>query len=276
MSATVAPASSRVPGRTGKKATFANVLASEWTKLLTVRSTFWTLLAGAIVVVGFSALWALAFTSSYDQLSASDRASLAPTSPMQIAFYFGEVIFGVLGVLVITAEYSTGMIRTALTAMPRRARYLGAKAAVLGLVVLVAGVVVSFASFFVSQLILAGKDLDGSLGDPGVLRSVIGGGVWLALIAVMALGIGTLLRHTAGSVVTVFVVLFVLGIVGGFLPGRWGDTVNKLLPSNAGGAILSPRKEAGQLGPWEGLGLFALYTLIVLAVALVLFERRDA
>lgn len=205
-----------------------------------------------------------------------DRATLEPTTPMQIAFYFGEVVFGVLGVLVITTEYGTGMIRTSLTAMPRRGHYLAAKALVLGGVVLVAGMVVSFASFFVSQAVLMAQDLNGSLGDKGVLRSVIGGGIYLALIAVMALGVGTLLRHTAGSVVAVFVILFILGIVGNFLPGRWGETVNKYLPSNAGAAILSPGTPGNSLSPWTGLGLFALYTAIVLVVALVLFERLDA
>ncbi|WP_279499297.1 ABC transporter permease subunit [Actinomadura rubrisoli] len=218
----------------------------------------------------------MAFSASYDEMSDSDRASFTPMLPTQVAFYFGMVIFGALGVLVITSEHATGMIRTALTAVPRRAHYLAAKTVVLGLVVLVVGIAVSFASFYVSQLILATKDLDGSIGDTGILRAVIGGGLYLALIAVLALGIGTLLRHTAGSIVVVFVVMFVLGIVGGFLPGSWGETVNKFLPSNAGTAILSPVRESEQLAPWTGLGLFAVYTLAVLAAALALFERRDA
>ncbi|MQY02370.1 ABC transporter permease subunit [Actinomadura macrotermitis] len=260
------------PGAT----TFGSVLASEWTKIRTVKSTFWTLLAGAVVVIGLSVLWALAFTASYDQMTPEDRATVAPTSPMQIAFYFGMVIFGVLGVLVITGEYTTGMIRTALTAVPRRPQYLAAKALVLAAVVLVAGEVVSFLSFFLSQLLLSSKDLDGSLGDPGVLRAVMGGGLYLMLIALMALGVGVIVRHTAGSVVVVFVVLFVLGIVGGFLPGEWGATLNKYLPSNAGGAILAPTQTGTTLAPWTGLAYFTLYTLVVLAVAVVLFESRDA
>ncbi|WP_019630761.1 ABC transporter permease subunit [Actinomadura atramentaria] len=257
-------------------ASFANVLSSEWTKIRTVPSTFWTLLAGALIIIGFSALWAWAFTASFDQLDRADRASISPTSPMQIAFYFGMVVFGVLGVLVISGEYGSGMIRASLTAMPRRAEYLAAKAVVVAGVVLVAGLVVSFASFFVSQPILMINHLDGSLGDRGVLRSVFGGGLFLALIAVMALGIGTIVRHTAGSIVTMFVILFVLGIVGGFLPGSWGRTLNQYLPSNAGSAILAPVRQSGSLAPWAGLGVFALYTAVVLLVAVVLFRSRDA
>ncbi|POM24033.1 ABC-2 family transporter protein [Actinomadura rubteroloni] len=258
------------------RASFANVVVSEWTKIRTVPSTFWTLLSGALVVIGFSALWSWAFVASYHQMTEADRASVSPTSPMQIAFYFGMVIFGVLGVLVITGEYGSGMIRTALTAMPRRPEYLAAKAVVVGGVVFAVGVLVSFASFFVSQPILSVHGFDGSLGEHGVLRAVFGGGLFLALIALMALGIGVIVRHTAGAVVTVFVVLFVLGIVGGFLPGSWGATLSEYLPSNAGGAILSPTRQAGTLAPWAGLGMFALYTAVVLAVAAVLFQSRDA
>lgn len=269
------------PARAGsrrdvKRVRFAHVLSSEWTKIVTVRSTFWTLLAGAVVLIGFSALWALAFTASYDRMSARDRATFTPMLPTQVAYYFGLVVFGALGVLVITAEHATGMIKTALTAVPRRAAYLAAKTAVLGAVVLVVGVAVTFASFYAAQGILASEHLDGSIDDPGVLRAIVGGGVYLALVAILAVGIGTLLRHTAGSVVLLFVVLFVLGIAGGFLPSTWGDTVNKFLPSNAGGAILDPVHKPGSLAPWTGLGVFALYTAVVLAAALVMFERRDA
>lgn len=271
-----APVLRRAGGRSRRRVRFGHVLSSEWTKILTVKSTFWTLLAGAAVLIGFSALWALAVGLSYDRMSPADKAAFTPMLPTQVAFYFAMVIFGALGVLVIASEHATGLLRTALTAVPRRARYLAAKTAVLGVVVLLAGLAVSFASFYVSQFVLAAKDLDGSLGDRGILRAVVGGGLYLALIAVLALGIGTLLRHTAGSVVVVFVVMFVLGIVGGFLPGSWGVTVNKFLPSNAGGAILSPVQEPGLLAPWTGLGVFALYTLVVLIAALALFERRDA
>ncbi|MBW8480972.1 ABC transporter permease [Actinomadura parmotrematis] len=274
--ATTATAGTAEPDPGRPRASFADVLRSEWTKIITVPSTFWTLLAGSLVVIGFSVLWAFAFTSTYDQLSPDARADVAPTSPMQIAFYFGMVIFGVLGVLVVTAEYTTGMMRTSLTAVPRRPVYLAAKALVLGGVVLVVGEAVSFLSFFLSQAVLATKDISGSLGDPGVLRAVAGGGVYLALIALMALGIGVIVRHTAGAVVVVFIVLFVLGIVGGFLPGQWGETVAKYLPSNAGSAILVPVEQSGVLPPWQGLAVFALYTAVVCAAALAVFQSRDA
>ncbi|MFG2000041.1 ABC transporter permease subunit [Spirillospora sp. NPDC048911] len=259
-----------------KRATFGNVLAAEWTKILTVRSTFWTLLAAIIVTIGLSVLLAWAFTTGYDKMSAADRAQFDPAAFALVGINFGMVAFGVLGVLVITGEYATGMIRTSLTAMPRRAEFLAAKALVLGLVTLIVGQLVAFASFLLSQLIFTSKNIDASLGDDGMLRAVMGGGLYLALIAVMALGLGVLLRHTAGSVTTVLGLLFVLPIIGQFLPGGWGNTVAKFLPSNAGGAILSARPSDDILAPWTGFGMFVLYTAIVLAAAFFLFQKRDA
>jgi ABC-type transport system involved in multi-copper enzyme maturation permease subunit len=264
------------PAGPAAKASFGRVLASEWTKIRTVRSTFWTLLAGVVVSVGLSVLISLAFASSYDQLPASDKASFDTASFSLVGLNFGMVAFGVLGVLVVTGEYATGMIRTSLTAVPRRGQYLAAKALVLTGLVLVVGLVVSFASFFLAQLVYRTKDLDGSLGDPGVLRAVIGGAIYLTLIALISLAVGMLLRHTAGAVTTVLGVLFVLPIIGSFLPGEWGDTVAKLLPSNAGGALMSARDMPNTLSPWTGGAVFALYTVLVLAAAFVSFQRRDA
>ncbi|REE99630.1 ABC transporter permease subunit [Thermomonospora umbrina] len=273
MTATSSEAPAAGPPR---KATFGNVLGSEWTKIRTVKSTFWTLLAGVVVSIGLSGLISLGFTSSYDQLSAEDKAQFDTAAFSLVGLNFGMVAFGVLGVLVITGEYATGMIRTSLTAMPRRTEYLAAKALALTGLVLVVGLVVSFASFFLAQLVYATKDLDGSLGDPGVLRAVIGGAVYLTLIALISLGVGMLLRHTAGAVTTVLGVLFVLPIIGSFLPGSWGDNLAKVLPSNAGGMMMSAREMDDALSPWAGGLVFALYTVVVLAAAFFSFNKRDA
>lgn len=272
----MAGAPAPAPAATGKRATFGNVISSEWTKILTVKSTFWTLLAGIVVSIGLSALLAWAFVASYDQMSASDRADFDPASFGLVGLNFGMVAFGVLGVMVITAEYSTGMIRTALTAMPRRPEYLAAKVLVLGLLVLIVGEIVSFASFFLSQLIYQSKDIDASISGDGILRAVVGGGLYLTLIALFSLGVGALLRHTAGAVTTVLALLFVLPIFGPLLPGDWGETVNKYLPSNAGGAIMSARQTDAALEPWTGFAVFAIYTVVVLVAAFALFQKRDA
>ncbi|MFC5182258.1 ABC transporter permease subunit [Actinomadura harenae] len=264
------------PGTAGRPASFADAVAAEWIKIRTVRSTFWTLLAGLVVTIGLSVLLALVFVSAYDQLTPRDRFQFDPTAYGLVGIQFGMVAFGVLGVLVVTGEYATGMIRTSLTAVPRRTRLFAAKALVLGLLVLVVGEIVSFASYFLSQLIFADRNLNEGLGEHGVLRAVIGGGLFLTLIALFALAFGMLLRHTAGAVTTVLGLLFVLPIIGSFLPGDFGVTIRKFLPTAAGGAVMGTRPSSDVLSPWVGLGVFALYTVVLLALALVLFQRRDA
>ncbi|WP_026411584.1 ABC transporter permease subunit [Actinomadura oligospora] len=259
-----------------RPATFTDAVAAEWIKIRTVRSTFWTLLSGLVVTIGLSVLLALVFVSAWDQLTPRDRLQFDPTAYGLVGIQFGMVAFGVLGVLVVTGEYATGMIRTSLTAVPRRARLFTAKALVLGLVVLVVGEIVSFAAYFLSQLIFASKNLDEGLGAHGVLRAVIGGGLFLTLIALFALAFGTLLRHTAGAITTVLGLLFVLPIIGSFLPGDLGQTIRKLLPSAAGGAVMGTRPSPDVLSPWVGFGVFALYTAVLLIVALIAFEKRDA
>ncbi len=255
---------------------FGSVLACEWTKIRTVKSTFWTLLATVVVTVGLSFLLALAFTASYDRMTASDRAQFDPAAYSLSGINFGMIALGVLGVMVMTAEYSTGMIRTSLTAVPGRARLLSAKALVLLVVSFVVGIVSSFAAFWLSQLVFDGKNLGTSLSHDGILRAVTGGGLYLTVIALFALGVGTILRHTAGSITTVLGVLFVLPIIGEFLPGKWGETVQKFLPASAGSAIMSTHPRSNSLAPWTGFGVFCLYTAIVLLIAYALFRRRDA
>lgn len=273
-----APAGSREPGgaKTGGPAGFGHTVAAEWIKILTVRSTFWTMLAALAVTIGLSVLVALGFVSSYDQVSDADKARFDPAAYGMVGTNFGMVAVAVLGVMVISAEYSTGMIRTSLIAVPNRSRLLAAKAIVVALIVLVVGEIASFTSFFLSQLIFASKNLDGSIGDPGVLRAVVGGGLYLTAIALFSLAVGAILRHTAGAVTTVLGVLLVLPIVGSFLPGEWGDTVARYLPSNAAAAIMNARAAENALGPWTGIGIFVLYTAALFLIAFTLFEKRDA
>jgi ABC-type transport system involved in multi-copper enzyme maturation permease subunit len=255
---------------------FGAALACEWTKLRTVKSTFWTLLATVVVSTGVSFLIALAYTTSYDRMTATDRARFDPAAYGLSGLNIGVIALAVLGVMVVTAEYSTGMIRTSLTAVPSRRRLLSAKVLVLLAVSLVIGTISSFAAFWLSQLVFRGRHLDTSLAADGILRAVTGGGLYLAMIALFALGVGTILRHTAGSITTVLGVLFVLPIVGAFLPGQWGETVQKLLPAKAGSAIMGTHPQSDLLAPWTGLGLFCLYTAIVLVVAYAMFQKRDA
>lgn len=274
MTAVTRPAPVGVGGM--ERPTFAHAFSAEWFKIHTVRSTYWTLLAAVVVSVGISALLALALVTSWDHQSAADRATFDPVSFGLAGINFGVIALAVFGVLVISAEYSTGSIRTFLAAEPNRSRYLAGKAAVVAEVTVLLGVVIAFASFFLSQAIFSAKNLGASISEPHVLRAVIGAALYLTLIALFALAFGEILRHTAGAITTVLGLLFVLPIFGNFLPGHWGRTVNKLLPSNAGSAITTTRPSTHALAPWTGFGVFAGYTALAVLVAFLLIERRDA
>ncbi|GAB3680905.1 ABC transporter permease subunit [Actinocorallia lasiicapitis] len=272
MSTATLPAGTAKPAR----ATFGDTLFAEWTKLVTVRSTFWTLLAGIVISIGISAAVAAAVTAGYSELGDSEKASFDATGFGLAGLSLGILAFAVLGVLVITSEYSSGMIRTSLAAMPRRVDLLAAKALVLFGVVLVVGEIVSFGSFFLSQLIFSGKDLEATLTEPGVFRAVVGGGLVLAVTALLGLGVGTLLRNVAGSVTVILGVLFVAPIIGGFLPGSAGETINKFLPSSVSGTITTVVPPDDGLSPWTGFALYTLYALILLALATFRLKKSDA
>jgi ABC-2 type transport system permease protein len=185
----------------------------------------------------------------------------------------------VLGALTVTSEYSTGMIRTSLTVQPRRGTVLAAKGVVFTLVSLVTGLVASFVSFFIGQAILSSKDLGVSLGDPNVLRAVIGGGLFLAVCGMLAFGLGTLLRHTAGAITASIGLLFVLFVLINFLPSSWQNHVDKWIPFNAGSQIWSTIPVHGNppmFSPWTGFAVFAGYAVIAIIAGAVAFRKRDA
>jgi ABC-2 type transport system permease protein len=257
---------------------FDHVLRSEWTKFWSVRSTMWTFISLVVVTIGISALLCLAVAVNWADIKPADRAQIDPVSQSLSGVFLGQMAIIVLGSLVISGEYSTGGIRTTLTAVPQRLRLLFAKALVLAVMAFVAGVVTMFPSFWLGQKVLATADanppIDVSLGDPNVLRAVIGGALYVAACGLLGFALGALLRHTAGAITVAIGIVFVLPIVANFLPGTWGDNVGKVL--NAGGAISNTRHIEGQLDPWTGYAVFSLWWIVLLAVAAVLIRRRDA
>jgi ABC-type transport system involved in multi-copper enzyme maturation permease subunit len=253
-----------------------DVVRSEWTKLRSVRSTYWTLLVAALAMVGLSALLCSLYVSRYDTLSAVDKATFNPTSFSLNGSLLAQLAVGVLGVLVITAEYSTGMIRTTFSAVPQRDTVLAVKAAVFGATALAVGLLSSFAAFFVGQAILTSKHVGVSISDPNVLRSVVGAGLYLAVLGLLALGIGALIRHSAGAIAAVFGLIFVLPGLVLALPASWSDIISKYLPSNAGNAIFRTVSGRSSLSPWTGFGVFCAYAAVALVAAAVVVKRRDA
>jgi ABC-2 type transport system permease protein len=188
----------------------------------------------------------------------------------------GQLAICVLGVLVITSEYSSGVIRASLLAVPRRLPVLAAKAVVFALLLLVVTEIVAFCSFFVGSAILHAH-VQVSLGGSGVARAVIGAGLYLIALGLLSLAIGTMIRHTAGAISTIIGVVFVLPILSGLLPGSWGAHINAYLPEQAGTLITHTQEQSGDpLSPWQGFGVLCIWTVLALAVAAYLLERRDA
>ncbi|MEA2589607.1 MAG: type transport system permease protein [Actinomycetota bacterium] len=254
-----------------------DVVRSEWTKLRSVRSTYWTLLAAAAAMVGLAGLLSAVYVNRYDTLSAAEKARFHPVVFSLNGLFLAQLAIGVLGVLVITAEYTTGSIRSTLAAVPQRATVLAAKAAVFSAVTATVGIAASFGAFFVGQAILSGKGIGANIGDPGALRAVVGAGLYLAVLGLLALGLGTLIRRTAGAIAAVFGLIFVLPGIVAALPSSWNTAISPYLPSNAGQAILGAgRGGAAALSPWVGFGVFCAYAAAALVASVIMLARRDA
>jgi len=259
-----------------RPATFADALRSEWVKLRSVRSTFWSLAITVVLGVGLGAAISAAAAHGYAKSDAPSRLSWDPTSISLDGIGIATLAIAVLGVLFISSEYSSGMIRTSLIAVPRRGRLLAAKAVVFALVTFVVGEVTSFTAFFLGQALISGHAPIATLGDPGVARAVVGAGLALTAIAVLSVATGTLLRHPAAAISAMVAVLFVLPGIASALPDSWRNPVLEFWPTQAGGQIANVRIAAHSLQPWPGFGVMCLFVAIVYGIAWTLLDRRDA
>lgn len=253
-----------------------NVVRSEWTKLWSVRSTMWTLIIAFVLTVGLAALICWGTESNLNQMPHEQRITFDATNVSLAGLSLGQLAMAVFGVLFISSEYSTGGIRTSLTAVPRRLRLLTAKAIVLAGVSVVFGVITSFLAFFVGQAFLARADVEAHLSDPHVTRAVIGGGLYLLASAMFGFALGALLRHSAGAISAAIGLLLVVPPLTHLLPGDWGHTISEYFTSNAGQQITAVETSGDQLAPWTGYGVFTLWWLVILVIAAVLMSRRDA
>jgi ABC-2 type transport system permease protein len=259
--------------RSAGRVTFAGALRSEFTKIWSVRSTYWTLLAMFVVVVGFGAL------ASTGAAHGPHGPYFDPTRQSLAGLYIGQLVIGVLGVLVISSEYSTGMIRTTLTTNPHRGVMIAAKGVVFTVVALVTSLVTSFVAFFVGQALMSSDHISTTIGSPNVLRAVIGGALFLTACGVLAFGLGLLIRHTAGGIGAVTGLLFVVTILVNFLPQSWQNHVDKWVPALAGGQLWmtgpQPPGSTPMFGPWTSFAILCGYAAIAVAAAVILFRRRD-
>jgi ABC-2 type transport system permease protein len=279
MSAITVLPTPRTRTHTGR-VTQMRVALSEWTKLRTLRSTRYALLAGVAMTIGFAIIPALVNASRWSSMSLSDKTGFRPLETSLIGVTVAQLAIGVLGVLVISGEYSTGMIRSTFAAVPKRLPVLWGKAGVFGLVTLMLALPSTLIAFFAAQAILKGHSLNGhdialSFSDPGVSRAVIGGALYLTLVGLFGLGLGAILRSPAGGISALAGILFVLPPLRNVLPSSWNNAISPYLPSNAGQAIMQSGHPDHTLGPWTGLGVFAAYTAVAIVIAAIQLRRRD-
>jgi uncharacterized integral membrane protein len=252
--------------------TFARVVKSEWVKFRSLRSN-WAVLGGAVAGMVLIALL-IAYNTRHitPNIQAND---LAASSPLQ-GWYLGMYLIGALGVLVVTGEYGSGMIRSTLTAVPRRLPVLLAKLVVFVVVTAIAMIAASFVAFLAAEAFIAHYRHGFSLGDPGVVRVVIGTGVFLTLLGMFGSGLGWIIRSTPGALVTYFALLVALPVVFATFLGGWGKTVAEYFPFYAGSSFVQTFRDPNSLAPWPGLFVVMLWVVATLTIGAVVLRRRDA
>jgi ABC-2 type transport system permease protein len=252
---------------------FRDTVHAEWMKFWSVRSTFWS--TAMLFVLG-AGLTVLVCATSAEWL-ASSEADESPAAFLTWGMMFAQITAIALGTLIVTTEYGTGMIRATLAASPRRGSVLTAKAVVLSLTLLVAGTVTAFAGYLGGNWFFDRQGIGIGLSEDGVLRAMVGSGLYLAGLGLFAMAVGLLIRHTAAALSIVLALVFVVGNMAFLLPGSWGEWIAKLLPGNAGSGIAMPVSFNPQLlDPWPGFAVFAAETAVLLVAGYAVFRRRDA
>jgi ABC-2 type transport system permease protein len=272
---------STIPAPSGPHYRLGNVMRSELTKMRSVRSTTWTLLLTVIFTIGIGVIATLTASAHWSHVSLANRLTFDPTNLSLVGLVIGQLTIGILGVMIITAEYGTGTIRSSLAAVPNRGIFLAAKVATFALVVLVVGEIVSFAAFFIGQAMFFNPVPHATIGQPGVLRAVIGGGLYLTLLGLLAMGIGTIVRHTAGALAAFVGILFIVPALTGAFPTSVQNAISKFEPVTIGNAMATVNTHVAPgstpaLSPWIGLAMLALYAAVALGIGAWLLVRRDA
>ena len=256
------------------RVTQARVIVSESTKLRSVRSTKWSLLAAFLFTIALPAIAAAVVSHHWPHMSPRDRADFHPLDVSLAGVQLAQLAIGVLGVLVITAEYSTGMIRASMMAAPRRLPVLWAKGAVYALVTVALMTPAVVIAFFVSQAILSHRQIDIAFTAAGVPRAVLGAALYLTVVGLFGLGLGAIIRNTAGGIAAFAALMFVLPPLMNVLPSSWNAAASPYVPLQAGEAIMRLQR-GNQLAPWTGFGVLCAYAAVSIAVAAFLLVRRD-
>jgi ABC-2 type transport system permease protein len=265
------------PGRPEHRVTQWRVIRAEWTKLWTLRSTRWSMLVAFVSMAGLGVLVAAVQMGRWDRLPPHDRLTYDSINTAVGGYHLAQLAIGVLGVLVISGEYTTGMIRSSLMAVPRRVPVLLAKLIVFAAVTFVTMLLAGLISFFAVQAIVTQHHVQHALGDPGALRTVIGAALFMTVLSVLCLGLGGMLRNTAGGIAAFVCLLFVLPGISAILPSSVNDSISPYLPLNAGTTVASHSFDnSHHLTTWGGFALFCAYAAAAVIGAVVVLMRRDA
>lgn len=279
--ATVSAAQPTAKRTTSARLSVGGVLKSEWIKFRSLRSTWWTVGSTVVVMVLINLATAASLNFAASQPGMAEQmGNISTVQALVSGYVFAQLAVAVLGALIITGEYSTGMIRSTLSAVPTRLPALWAKVAIIGVVTFVVGLVGVALSYVVTAPILSGNDLVPDLGDPVAQRVVLACAAYLALVAILAVGVGTIMRHSAGSIFTLVALLFVLPLVTAFLSQDWVQDIARFLPMNLGTAMMAiTEADAGGvdvLTPGGATIAMAAWAAVSLVAAAVVLKRRDA
>ena len=273
--ATITQAHEAKPARSGHYK-FSGLLASEWTKLRTVRSTMWTLGLTILIGVVLGALVTGVTRANWATMSPAKRAGYDPIGSSLTGVFFGMFTIGVLGALVMSGEYGTGTIRAVFCAAPRRPRVLAAKAVVFAAVALVISEITSFASFFLGQAILTAPAPHAMIGSPGALRAVIAGGLYLCVMGLLALGLATIIRHTAGAISAFAAILLLVPVIIQQLPSSLDNDLARYTPLRIGVTAISGPPQPNTFSPWTGIAVLFVYAVVLLVIGGAILVTRDA
>jgi ABC-type transport system involved in multi-copper enzyme maturation permease subunit len=275
MTAIGSPTSSAPLSTERRRGDFANLLRAELVKLGTIRTAYWALVVAFASNIGFAALAAAVLAP---RLKSSELAHVDVVQLAMAGLHLSQIAYGVLGALIITGEYGSGMIRTTFAAVPRRRTVLAAKGLVFAGVALITATVSTAVAYAAFLATLPANTLSGTgLSDPGVARAVLGGGLYLTVYGLLGFGLGALLRSSTATIATLLGVLFVPPLLLNLLPGSWKVTIGPYIPMQSGSQIfVAARREAASLAPWTGFGVFCLYAAVALLAGIAVINRRDA
>lgn len=257
-----------------KPVTFPRVLASEWIKFRTLRSTWATLLVAIAAMIGFAALVCWATNNRWSHLPPDELAAFEPVTHSLAGTGMAQLAIAVLGVLLISGEYGTGMIRSTLAAVPHRLPVLWAKTLLWAVISFIAMLASSFAAFFLGEHLLGSHGT--TIHAHGAVRAIIAVAGYLAMVGILGIAFGTIIRNTAGGIATLVGLLLVLPGLGLLLPSDWQHHILPYLPSNAGQSMYSITHDSSSLSPLGGLLCLGIWCVVSLVVAAVLLRRRDA